>query len=76
MLLSGAWTLIVEGYGDPYPRWFTNTFGWGMVAALVVLAVVMAGVRWRRSPDDFVPEELPPASVGTGAGTRRAGEGR
>ncbi|MCL3860950.1 sodium-dependent transporter [Actinotalea sp. K2] len=58
ILISGIRTLIVEGY-DEYPRWFTNTFGWGTIAALVVLAGLMTVLRWRRSPDDYQPEELP-----------------
>jgi NSS family neurotransmitter:Na+ symporter len=58
MFVSASVTLIREGYGG-YPAWFTTTFGWLMIVAMLVAAVVFSLLRWRRDPDAFVPESLP-----------------
>lgn len=61
-----------DGYGG-WPAWFTTAFGWGAVALVVVLAVLVTLLPWRRSPDDFVPEALPdavPAVPATGGSPR------
>ncbi|RYV51879.1 sodium-dependent transporter [Pengzhenrongella frigida] len=58
MFVSGLVDLVAHGYGD-YPRWFTNTLGWGMLAAIVAGAFVLTALRWRHSPDEFVPDALP-----------------
>ncbi|WFP16003.1 sodium-dependent transporter [Citricoccus muralis] len=39
---------VQEGYGG-YPDWYVNTFGWGMMAMLVVVAVVLSFVPWARN---------------------------
>lgn len=62
MLISKIVSLIVEGYGG-LPAWYLGVFGWGTVALLVVGAVLVTVVPWRRSPDDFTPwPPYPPAS--------------
>ena len=68
MLLVGALAPIVLGYlfvteliakiSTPYgeyPTWFLGVFGWGMVIALVVLALVLSAIPWStrsRAKDD------------------------
>lgn len=77
-LLVGALAPIVLGYlfvseliakiTDPYggyPVWFLAVFGWGMVIALVVLALLLSLLPWSRRShakddpeyDDFLVEE-------------------
>ena len=59
MLLVGALAPLVLGYllvteliskiSEPYggyPGWFVAVFGWGMVIALVVLALVLSALPW------------------------------
>ncbi|GAB3618163.1 sodium-dependent transporter [Okibacterium endophyticum] len=55
MLVSTITALVTEGYGG-MPPWFTNVFGWGTIALLVVVAVVMPFVHWSRDVDDFDPD--------------------
>ncbi|WP_084127009.1 sodium-dependent transporter [Demequina sp. NBRC 110054] len=47
MLVDKAVTLAVDGY-EGYPTWFLVTFGWGTVAFLIVMGLVMPRLRWRR----------------------------
>lgn len=82
ILVSGIRTLLTEQYGD-MPVWFLNTFGWGSVAAAILVAVGMTFVPWRRPVDEFVPEALPgihrsgrPARGATAAGPARPDEKR
>ena len=70
ILVRGILTLVTEGY-DEYPTWFTTSFGWGAVALLVVIAAGMSLMRWKHSPDDYVPEELPAHHLGARAGEAR-----
>ena len=45
---------ISTPYGE-YPTWFLGVFGWGMVIALVVLALVLSAIPWStrsRAKDD------------------------
>jgi len=88
MLLVGALAPIVLGYlfiseliakiSTPYggyPDWFLAIFGWGMVIALIVLAVLLALLPWSRRShakddpdyDEFLVEEHyePDAETGT-----------
>ncbi|WP_458042179.1 MULTISPECIES: sodium-dependent transporter [Bacteria] len=63
MLISRIVVLITEGYGG-MPPWYLLVFGWGTVLVLVVGAVVLSVLRWKRSPDDFTAwPEYPPASA-------------
>ncbi|WP_265521490.1 sodium-dependent transporter [Oerskovia flava] len=54
MLVSRIVTLISEGY-EGLPGWYLLVVGWGAVAFIVLAALVLTALRWKRSPDDFVP---------------------
>ncbi|MFN3865934.1 MAG: sodium-dependent transporter [Demequina sp.] len=76
MLVDTTARFISEGY-DGYPGWFLALFGWGAVAFLLVAALVMPVLRWRRGDDHgFVPwpsrEQL---EAGAGAGRSAKDEG-
>ncbi len=43
-------------YGD-YPGWMLGVFGWGAAAAVIVLAVLAARVRWRANTSLAVPDQ-------------------
>lgn len=58
ILVQGVRALIVEPYGD-YPTGLIAWFGWGTVALIATVAVVMTLLPWRRDVDGFVPETLP-----------------
>ncbi len=63
MLVSRIVVLVTEGYGG-LPPWYLLVFGWGTVLVLVVGAVVLSVLRWKRSPDDFTAwPEYPPAGM-------------
>ncbi|WP_069385712.1 sodium-dependent transporter [Cellulosimicrobium cellulans] len=65
MLVSRIVTLLVDGY-EGYPGWYLALFGWGTVALIVVGALVLTALRWRRSPDDFTPwPPFPPGRTTT-----------
>lgn len=58
ILVSEAITRIKEGYGDPpMPGWFVGVFGWGMVIALIVFAVVMSMLPWSAKSAAHRPSE-------------------
>lgn len=57
MLVSTLVTLIAEPY-EEYPQSFLFTFGWGVLALMVVFAAVATALRWRRPVDDFTPEPV------------------
>ncbi|MFD5214353.1 sodium-dependent transporter [Microbacterium sp. NPDC058345] len=88
MLLVGALAPVVLGYlfvselrakistpYEGYPVWFLWIFGWGMVIALVVLAVLLALLPWSRRShakedpdyDEFLVEEAYQPDAETGA---------
>lgn len=52
MLVARVIVLISEGY-EGLPAWYLGVFGWGTIAFLVVGAIVMTLIPWRKSPDDF-----------------------
>ena len=52
MLISRIITLIVDGYAD-LPAWYLGIVGWGTIAFIIVAAVVLTMLRWKRDPDDF-----------------------
>lgn len=58
ILITGMVSLVRTGYSG-YPTWFTTTFGWGTIGLLLLVAVIMSLVSWRRAPGEFVPEEIP-----------------
>ncbi|WP_404433716.1 sodium-dependent transporter [Microbacterium lacus] len=72
MLVARVIVLITEGY-EGYPAWYLGVFGWGTIGFLVVVAVVMTMVPWRKSPDDFTawPQYPPVAAQPTPGQTRR-----
>ncbi|HWV48143.1 MAG TPA: sodium-dependent transporter [Microbacterium sp.] len=47
LFVTGLIEKISEPYGG-YPVWFVGVFGWGMVIALVVFAVLLSLVPWSR----------------------------
>ncbi|QKJ19623.1 sodium-dependent transporter [Microbacterium hominis] len=52
MLIARIVALIVDGY-EGLPTSFLVVFGWGTIAVIVVVAITMSLVPWRRSPDEF-----------------------
>ncbi|QFG68268.1 sodium-dependent transporter [Ornithinimicrobium pratense] len=55
MLYERVRTLIVEGYED-LPQWYLNTFGWGTIGLVVVVAILLTVIPWRgRDDPSFVP---------------------
>ena len=74
LLVTEFITKATTPYGD-YPTWFLAIFGWGMVIALVVLALVLTALPWstrshaKDDPgyDTFLAEEEyePDAETGT-----------
>ncbi|QDB78103.1 sodium-dependent transporter [Georgenia sp. 311] len=55
MLVSSLRTLFAEPYSD-YPWTFLTIAGWGTVGLIVVAAVFLTLVPWRRPVDEFTPE--------------------
>ena len=47
-LVLDAREILTNGYGG-MPSWFVNTFGWGMAAALVALALIMSRIPWPKA---------------------------
>ena len=72
LLITGLIEKISEPYGG-YPSWFIGVFGWGMVVALVIMALLLSALPWgRRSHakddpeyDDFLADESYPADPET-----------
>lgn len=74
LFVTGLIAKLEEPYSG-YPAWFLGVFGWGMVIALVVIAVLLALVPW--SPrshakddteyDEFLADEHYPADAETAA---------
>ena len=64
MLIQRIITLLIEGYAD-LPGWYLGAVGWGTIAFIVVVAIVLPLFRWRRSPDDFTswPPYPPPGGA-------------
>lgn len=67
MLVSRIIALLTEGY-EGYPPLYLGIVGWGSLLLIVVLAVALTSLRWRRSPDDFTPwpapHQLPTSTTG------------
>ncbi|WNM23292.1 sodium-dependent transporter [Demequina capsici] len=47
MFMSKAISLAKDGYGG-YPTWYIITFGWGTIAFIALVAVVMPWLRWHK----------------------------
>ncbi|MEE6272211.1 sodium-dependent transporter [Georgenia sp. MJ206] len=58
MVVTALRTRLSEPYED-YPWTFINIAGWGTLGLMVVVAILLASLRWRRPVDDFTPEPLP-----------------
>lgn len=52
MLIQRIVSLLVDGY-EGYPAVYLAVAGWGTIVFLVVAAVVLSVLPWRRSPDEF-----------------------
>lgn len=52
MLVTRIIALLIDGY-EGYPGEYLAVVGWGTVLLLVVAAVVLPLVPWKRRPDDF-----------------------
>ncbi len=74
MLVQRIIVLLVEGYAD-LPAWYLGVVGWGTIAFIIVIAVVLPMFRWRASPDDFTawPAYPPPGASGGERAARRQG---
>lgn len=63
-LINSLEDRITNGYGD-MPAWFVNTFGWGMILAVIAIAFLLSRMPWAKrsrlynhDPDD-VPVAAP-----------------
>lgn len=74
MLVQRIIVLLVEGYAD-LPTWYLGVVGWGTIAFIIVVAIVLPMFRWRASPDDFTawPAYPPPGASGGERAARRQG---
>ncbi|MDE0573284.1 sodium-dependent transporter [Demequina sp. B12] len=52
MFVDKIVVLIRDGYGG-LPDWYVVVFGWGTLAFIAVVALVMPAVRWVRDPHDY-----------------------
>lgn len=65
MLVQRIIVLVTEGYSG-LPEWYLLAFGWGTIVFIVVVAIVMPLLRWKRSPDDFTAwPAYPPTAEST-----------
>ncbi len=55
MFVTEVVNVLREPYGG-YPAWFNMLFGWGAIVLMIVLTLVFTAIRWKESPDGFVPE--------------------
>lgn len=55
MLVQKLITLVDEGY-EGLPGWYVGLFGWGMLALVILAAVVLTALPWKgRDDPDFRP---------------------
>lgn len=47
ILISEIIKRLEKGYGG-YPDWFTNWFGWGMAIGLIIIAFLLAQIKWSK----------------------------
>ncbi|MBV7432460.1 sodium-dependent transporter [Dermabacteraceae bacterium P13077] len=63
MLIDEVQKVLKEGYGG-MPSGFVNTFGWGLVIGVVVIALVMSALPWAKASNanalDSDGDMLPP----------------
>ncbi|KRF20521.1 transporter [Nocardioides sp. Soil797] len=58
VLVSDFIDTLETKYGLPdtdYPDWMVNTFGWGLVAAVIVIGVLASLVKWRPDTNLSIP---------------------
>src|SRR5699024_1339115 len=58
MVVTALQARLSEPY-EGYPWTFITIAGWGTLGLMVVVAVALSLVRWRRPVDDFTPERVP-----------------
>lgn len=58
MLVTRVVALVTGGY-EGYPSEYLTIVGWGSLLFIVVAAVVLSAIPWRRSPDDLAPWPSP-----------------
>lgn len=82
MLFQQIREFITEGYGG-FPDWFVGVFGWGVIGALVILAIVMSLIPWPKkildrvataqadfeAEDDRLAATRPDGAAGAGDGS-------
>jgi NSS family neurotransmitter:Na+ symporter len=56
VLIDELRAVLKEPYGG-YPDWLINSIGWGSAALVIVLALVLARLPWRRTVDLSTPPE-------------------
>jgi NSS family neurotransmitter:Na+ symporter len=56
VLIDELRAVLKEPYGG-YPDWLINSIGWGSAALVIVLALVLARLPWRRTVDLTAPTE-------------------
>ncbi|HET7736324.1 MAG TPA: sodium-dependent transporter [Nocardioidaceae bacterium] len=56
VLIDELRAVLDEPYGG-YPDWMINWIGWGSAALVIVLALVLARLPWRRTTDLSAPTE-------------------
>jgi len=56
VLIDELRAVLDEPYGE-YPDWLLIWIGWGSAALVVVLALVLARLPWRRTVDLTAPAE-------------------
>lgn len=71
MLVQRIITLIADGYAE-LPSWYLLAFGWGTILAMLLGALVLTALRWKRDPDDFTA--WPPYATGRVQSAKTNGE--
>ncbi|WP_036196319.1 sodium-dependent transporter [Nocardioides aequoreus] len=56
VLIDELRAVLAEPYGG-YPTWLINSIGWGSAVLVVVVALVLARLPWRRTVDLSAPPE-------------------
>ena len=56
VLIDELRAVLDEPYGG-YPDWLINSIGWGSAALVVVVALVLARLPWRRTVDLSAPSQ-------------------
>lgn len=54
-LIGSVQERVTKGYGD-MPDWFVNTFGWGMIVMVVVVAFLLSRLPWGQKSALYHPD--------------------